>query len=447
MPVFEEVSFPHDAADFFHPTHLEIFFRSKIAKSQATGLDGVRIGAFHQNLAHEVQHISKKVLAGDYKFTSYKERLILRGADRCPRQISIPTVRDRLTLRAVCELLHGHVPCANASSPHALVKAVVQEIRRDAGPRSFVRIDVRDFFPTVQHDLLLKAVEKHGLPPFISDIVAKAVSNSTGPVGTPNRQGIPQGLSISTELSAIFMEEFDLSEKAKEGVYFRYVDDILIICPSQLASRRMKDAVIALEQLGLKAHPLGSVGKTEIKSIKDGIEFLGYDISIGKVSVRRSSYNRMFRNLLKIITDFRYRKDGDKAIFRLNLKITGCLVDGKRRGWLMFFSQTENLSQLKYLDRFVMNQLRRVGLSQAKFGQVKSFVKSYHQIRHKLFTTDYIPNFDTYTLEQKREAILTLSNVKPEILDTWSLESLEEEFSRLVAREISELEADLGSMS
>ena len=53
-----------------------------------------------------------------------------------------------------------------------------------------------------------------------------------------NNYGIPQGTPISAVLSNIFMIDFDLSMKQFVekigGVYWRYSDDIVVICPQDL---------------------------------------------------------------------------------------------------------------------------------------------------------------------------------------------------------------------
>lgn len=156
----------------------------------------------------------------------------------------------------------------------------------------------------------------------------------------------------------------------------------------------------------------------------------------------------MFGNILKVVTDFRYRKDYDRLIFRLNLKITGCVVDGRKRGWMMFFSHTEDIPQLAHLDAFVRRQLLRVGFSADRLTLVKRFVKSYHEIRYNLINTSYIPNFDAFTASDKAEAIAALSTRwRLEEISAWDVQVIDEEFSRLISREVHDLEKDVGNPS
>lgn len=447
LPLFEEISFPTKEEEYFLASHLRTLFFLRIARSQATGKDGVRIHRFSERLMEETAIIERKVLNQTYRFTTFKERLLLRGAQREPRQISIPTVRDRLTLRAVCEALHAKEPASSGSSPHAVVDRVVEVIRNGEPQRSFVRVDVKNFFPSVTHLGLERALKRARIAPSVRHLCLNAVRTPTGAATEPNARGIPQGLSISNALAAIYMVRFDARQSARFNHFFRYVDDILCISSTVDAEEDLKRIEKSLNSMGLSAHPKGVAGKTEISPVEDGIDFLGYHISIQKVCVRDSSYRRMFKNLLKVITDFRYRKRVDRTLFRLNLKITGCIIGGKRRGWMMFFSRTEDKSQLAFLDRFVKDQLRRVEFPIEDRTRVKTIIKTYHEIRYNLAETKYIPNFDKFDTSDKIATISTLRDIDVAVLETWDIQRIEDEFNRLVSKEVHELEEDVGSPS
>lgn len=84
---------------------LKSIYSEHISDTSAVGLDKISRESFEKNLGEEVHIIKRKCLNSTYKFTPYKQKLISKGANSFPRVISIPTFRDRLTLRAICELL------------------------------------------------------------------------------------------------------------------------------------------------------------------------------------------------------------------------------------------------------------------------------------------------------------------------------------------------------
>lgn len=427
-------------SDGFNPDWLKTVYQSYVARSRAVGKDGVRHYAFEKILDAECALIATKVNDGTYRLTSYREKLIARGAKRPPRQISVPTIRDRLALRGALEYLKTHFPDAKPRPPHVYIKDIKTYLKVAREHSSFLRMDIKDFYPSLRHDLLQTALEKSDIPPSIVRLIMRALVTRTGTADQPAPAlGVPQGLSISNALAAIYMTEFD---KIAEGglFYRRYVDDILVIGESEKINSVYKSLWAGLQSIGLTSHPMGTVGKTETSVLCDGVQYLGYDITPTQISVRQSSLAKMFSNLAKVLTCFRYKREHDRHLFRLNLKITGCIINSSRRGWLMFFSQTDNISQLAYLDAWLKSELKRLGIDE---NAVKTFKKSYYEIRFNLQESAFIPNFDKFDTEQKKNVIVILSRRSREEVDVMDITLIEREFDRLIGREVSELERDL----
>lgn len=108
----------------FNAENLRDLFNEKIILSSAVGRDGVKRGMFADNLESEIGLILSKVEAQTYQFTGYKEKLISKGAGKEPRQLSIPTVRDRVTLRALCDLVTSVFVDSKIVPPHEYIKAI-----------------------------------------------------------------------------------------------------------------------------------------------------------------------------------------------------------------------------------------------------------------------------------------------------------------------------------
>lgn len=106
----------------------------------------------------------------------------------------------------------------------------------------------------------------------------------------------------------------------------------------------------------------------------------------------------------------------------------------------MFFSQTENVSQLAYLDAWLKMQIKEIDMALAG---VKTFKRSYYEIRFNLENSHYIPNYDKYDVDQKREVITILTKRSIAEIAAMNLEAVEIEFNRLIGREVAELERDL----
>ncbi len=91
--------------DLLEKNVIRQLFEDYIADGATTGRDGVTVKAFSENLDTEISLIIRKIQNETYKFTPYKEKLISKGAQKNPRQISIPTVRDKLVLKFLTNFL------------------------------------------------------------------------------------------------------------------------------------------------------------------------------------------------------------------------------------------------------------------------------------------------------------------------------------------------------
>lgn len=429
---------------YFSKEKLLTLYQEKTSLNNAVGKDGTTQFMFKNNISQEIKIIINKTLNLTYEFTRYREKLIPKGAGKAPRQISIPTIRDRLTLRVVNDILVEAFPDAKSVRPHTYIREIKEKLRVSERDLSFLRMDVKDFYPSIDHKILIKKIKKQTQEEHLIDVIKKAISTPTGAQKTFMR-GIPQGLSISNILSSIYMNDLDEDLSAK-FTYFRYVDDILILCPSSDAQAAHQYVADSLKKLRLKCHKLGEKGKSQICSTGEGIEYLGFHLRQGVVSVRQSSFTRMMENILSVFSSFKHARENQKninrLIWKLNLKITGCIYEGKRYGWMFFFSQIDDTKQLKRLDYLIQSETKKRNLNEIT-PHIKKFAKTYYKIRKNKIES-YIPNFDELGTEDFIGILADLDGKdRAEIAATMSEEDIRARFFRMIRRETRSLEADL----
>lgn len=429
----------------FSNQYLSDLYEDRISLSHAVGKDGVRQSQFRANIKDEINIIIKKTDDKTYRFTRYKEKLISKGAERFPRVISIPTIRDRLTLRVTNDILCEVFRDARIWRPHVYIKQITELMAKDQKGISFVRIDIKDFYPSIEHDTLVRKVRSRLRKKQLIHLISSAISTPTFN-SKPLTRGVPQGLSISNILSSIYLMKVD-EKFSKKYSYFRYVDDILVITDSEKAEGAFREIEKELKKLGLEVHPLDKDGKSNIAPVYSGIDYLGFRITPNAVSVRESSYRRMVKNLLGVFTEYKHkpesRKNLDQLVWRLNLKITGCIFEGRRFGWVFFFSQINDLRQLGRLDDLVSQQLKLRKL-EAIEKRTKKFLRTYHEIRKNLSSTLYIPKFDDLTIEEMiRQLSLAEGHPIEHYEIAYSERQIRSRFYRLVERQTRMLERDL----
>lgn len=436
---------PTNFEDFFSEEYLLKLFEERISDSTFRGVDGTTVKRFGNDLETQVKFISSRVLAGTYSFSRYKEKLILKGANSLPRQISVPTVRDALTLRALCDCLamtfFGSVP----RPPHEYTKKIVQAIEGNKNDISFVRLDIKNFYPSVNHQILLDKLAKGGLEQRGVALVESAIQTATGKSqpAQANTGGVPQGLSISNILASIYFADFD-KKWSKKVNYFRYVDDILILAETSSANKVLENVFADLKSsLLLDAHEptTGGSGKTTIRTLTQGVDYLGYSISAGPLRVREKSYRKVFEAIVKICTRHKYDSNDPRFLWKLNLRITGCTFHERSIGWAFYFRQMEDMAQLHRLDVFVRQMLKKYGRPELA-DRVMSFVKAHREIRYNRADTNYIPNFDTFTLGDMVQTVALLTKETEEEVGLKTRAEIEKQFFNLIKKQAVQLEQE-----
>jgi RNA-directed DNA polymerase len=150
-------------------------------------------------------------------------------------------------------------------------------------------LDVRAFFDSVPHDLLLKAVAHHTSERWVLLYIERWLKAPMQmPDGTlaARDKGTPQGSPVSPVLANLFMHyAFDrwMAREFPGCPWERYADDIVAHCDSEAQARQLRAAIAdRLGTLGLELHP----EKTRIVYCKDAnrrgdsehvsFDFLGY---------------------------------------------------------------------------------------------------------------------------------------------------------------------------
>lgn len=434
----------------FSERSLQEIIDTHLKDGVARGVDGTTYDGFLGQRDPEVRLICSRALSGTYRFSPYRQKLILKNAESPPRQVSIPTLRDRVTLRALNNFLSDVFHDCRPQHSHPVISSVLRSVDTMREDERFVKLDIRSFYDAVNHDVLMQNLRTRVRSALPLQLIYKALRTPTGATiasGTENELGIPQGLSISNILSSIYLRSIDERYSSMLGIsYHRYVDDILCITPSDEAEHIAKDVARRLKrQKKLSSHPLGS-GKSMVSDAESGVLYLGYAISRNKITVRASSEKKLMSSIMEIV--FGATADTrERALWRINLRITGCKFFDGNVGWIFYFSQINDLSLLAKMD----SQIRAAVIR--KFGagseaDVKRLIIAFHQVKYNHRESKYFPNFDTYTREQKIAHLEMLAPGKYRDLDAKSDEQISRIFGSSVWREVKRMERDtLGSFS
>lgn len=452
--------------------NLEQLYHDYISRSSAIGIDRINRQVFEKNLKKEIELVVKKTKDGSYRFSQYKEKLISKGAGKPPRVISIPTYRDRITLRACCNVLQvAFSDSINLKIPQMVIADIKAALSSDQYS-FFIKADVEKFYPSIDHNVLTHKIKSKIRKLQIVSLLQKAISTPTVPFPDKSKvsekKGVPQGLSISNVLAEIYLHKFDLQMGLNTGVaYFRYVDDVLILCKESPEAVFEKLAAQLENDYRLHVHPLdGLSSKSRVGNVDESFSFLGYHFSDRLASVKLESIKRLEESLANIFTTYKYKEHGINSetlplsdriqklnlaktilVWRLNLRITGCIFENSRKGWIFYFSQIDekNINQLWNLDKTVESLLKRFEINPSPY-KIKTFVRTFFESHKKNPTSNgYIQNFDTVSVPEQRKilsqyfGLVSLSHVPDE--------KITKMFNQKIRRVTQELERDIQDLS
>ena len=265
------------------------------ANRGAPGVDATSVAEFADKQRDNLYKLWNRMSAGSYMPGPVRAVEIPKDHGAGVRVLGVPNVADRVAQTAAAMMLEEKLepifhPDSYGYRPGRSAHDALAVARRRCWDKDWVLdLDIRAFFDSVPHDLLLKAVahhtDKRWALVYIERWLKAPMQMPDGTIVARER-GTPQGSPISPLLANLFMHyAFDkwMSRENPACPFERYADDIVAHCTSEEQARALRASIAdRLGALGLELHP----DKTKIVYCKDAnrrgtsehvsFDFLGY---------------------------------------------------------------------------------------------------------------------------------------------------------------------------
>jgi RNA-directed DNA polymerase len=249
------------------------------ANGGAPGVDGQGIEDFERKLEDNLYKLWNRMSSGSY-FPKPVRLCPIPKRDGGQRVLGIPTVTDRVAqMIGVLSMEPKVDPAFHSDSygyrPGKSAHDAIGMTRQRCWRYNWViDLDIKGYFDTINHQLLMKAVRRHvqekWLLLYIERWLGASGVEKTGEQ-VKRTCGTPQGGVISPLLANLFLHYvFDLwMRKEFETVPFeRYADDIIVHCKTEKQAHYVLEAIRRrLLCCGLAVNPQ----KTKIVYCKDGL--------------------------------------------------------------------------------------------------------------------------------------------------------------------------------
>ena len=349
----------------------EAYKRVKANKG-AAGVDRCSMEAFEKDLRKNLYKIWNRMSSGTYFPPAVMAVEIPKPGGT--RTLGVPTVGDRIAQTVVALTLEARTEAifhddSYGYRPKRSALQAVERCRQRCWKKDWVLdLDVQKFFDSVDHALMVKAVEANTDQRWVVLYVKRwLVAPLQLPDGTlqPRDRGTPQGSAVSPVLANIYMHyamDMFLAREFPTVQFERYADDAVVHCVTERQAQQVWAALAKrMEEVGLRLHP----DKTKIVYCKDSrrrgsfantsFTFLGYTFGPRKA---RHPDGKAFTSFLPAVSPEALKEIGQRVRewrihlrTRLDLNELADWINPIVSGWMTYYGRFYRSQLYPFLRR------------------------------------------------------------------------------------------------
>ena len=294
----------------------------------------IDVGFFERNLEDNIFQLHRELVTKTYKHASYTGFYI---TDPKVRHIHKAEVKDRIVHHALFKVLNpifeptfisDSFSCREGFGTHKGFKKLVSYARRVSKnytrDRWVLKCDIRKFFDSVDHEVLLEIIERKIEDPDLIWLMRQIVksyqfppprwTSANGCKAGPCKAGIPIGNLTSQLFANVYLNRLDqfVKHKLKAKHYVRYADDFIILHEDLGFLQDSIDKIKGFleEELKLELHK----SKTFLRKLSWGIDFVGYVALPFYQIVRTKTKKRLYRKIREKINLYKSNRLSNETL-------------------------------------------------------------------------------------------------------------------------------------
>lgn len=232
-----------------------------------------------------------------FKIYEPKERDIYR----------LPYYPDRIMHHAVMNVMEpiwmsvftaDTYSCIKGRGIHSCAEKLKRQLQEDKqGTQYCLKLDIKKFYPTVDHDILKEVLSRKIKDKDLLWLLGEVIDSA---------KGVPIGNYLSQYFANLYLAYFDhwMKEEKQIKYYYRYADDVVVLSPSKSYLHSLFEEIDSYFQEKLNLQIKGNYQVFPVE--KRGIDFVGYRFWHTHTLLRKKIKKNFARSVAK--------KKGNKSL-------------------------------------------------------------------------------------------------------------------------------------
>ncbi|WP_394174012.1 group II intron reverse transcriptase/maturase [Guptibacillus hwajinpoensis] len=342
-------------------------FRKVKENKGKPGIDKVTSDEFERDLGTNLDTLQSELIKGRYSPRPLRKLRIPQWNNK-PRQISIPTVRDRVAQQAVLNVIQddieaGFYDCSfgyrKGIGAHDAIKSICDLIAE--GNHWIVKGDIKGCFDNIPHSRLLELCSNSIKDREITSLLKKMI---TAGLAAPDDHeqiqslGTPQGAVISPLLANLYLHQLDAFAVTRGFNLVRYADDWLMLFKTQEEAQAAATKTLGYIKgaLGLTSEVKG--GADTVSNLQQEFTFLGYTFFPGGMKPSQKSQKKLIATLPDKI--HKHLKETENVHKSHTIELVAGGVNPVLKGWYDYYSLGGGKKIYRTIDKEVRKIVRHV---------------------------------------------------------------------------------------
>lgn len=243
-------------------------------------------------------NLREALLNGTFKTSKYDVFTITEPKEREIHRL--PYYPDRIVHHAIMNVLEpiwvsiftaDTYSCIKNRGIHAAANKIRKVLKEDPiGTKYCLKIDVRKFYPTINHDVLKQIVRRKIKDGRILKLLDEIIDSA---------DGVPIGNYLSQYFANLYLAYFDhwIKEEKRVKYYYRYADDIVALAPDKATLHKLlEDVRLYFGDLKIEVKKNWQVFPVDSR----GIDFVGYVFYHTHTRMRKCIKQRFCRKIARL---------------------------------------------------------------------------------------------------------------------------------------------------